>query len=227
MPCSVPQGLRSNLRTCPTAACPRRYCRMQTHMGSSTQRTPQGLELQPTTGTLQPQKPHRSHKCMPVCASQQPIVPPGKPARSRNSHFTAQSLSLWSPNMSYHNRPAMAASSACVLVLLLSTSMPCVRRTNFYPMKCAGSKTTPTPWLPEGSLSVSECARTPECQLSHSLVMWLFSVESMMLNQEHEMLRLALDPTWHAPDHCYRQPQDLRRAPVHKLTPIHCVLKKR
>ena len=36
----------------------------------------------------------------------------------------------------------------------------------------------------------------------------------MMLNQEHEMLRLALDPTWHAPDHCYRQPQDLSRAPV-------------
>ena len=65
-----------------------------------------------------------------------------------------------------------------------------------------------------GSMSVSESARTPECQLSHSLLVWLFSIESMMLNQEHEILRVALDPAWRAPDHSYQKPQDLSRAPV-------------
>ena len=64
-----------------------------------------------------------------------------------------------------------------------------------------------------GSLSVSECARTPECQLSNSLGFWLCGVESMMLNQEYEMLR-ALDPTWHPPHHYYQKPQDLSLAPV-------------
>ena len=75
-----------------------------------------------------------------------------------------------------------------------------------------------------GSLSVSECARTPECQLSHSLVFWLCGVEAMMLNREHEMLRLVLDPTWHAPDHPYRKPQDLNRPPVRPDDELLCKL---
>ena len=65
-----------------------------------------------------------------------------------------------------------------------------------------------------GSVSVSECARTPECQLSSYLWFQLLCIEAMMLNQEHEMLRAALDPTWHVPAHSFQTPQDLSRAPV-------------
>ena len=34
-----------------------------------------------------------------------------------------------------------------------------------------------------------------------------------MLNQQHEMLRVALDPTWRAPKYSYKMPNNLRRAP--------------
>ena len=65
-----------------------------------------------------------------------------------------------------------------------------------------------------GSISVSECARTPECQLSANLWFQLLSAEAMMLNQEYDMLRAARDPTWHAPAHSFQTPQNLSRAPM-------------
>ena len=65
-----------------------------------------------------------------------------------------------------------------------------------------------------GSVSISDCFRTPECQLSQVLWFQLFNIESMLLNQEHELLRAALDPTWHPPDHSYHKPNQPIHAPM-------------
>ena len=57
------------------------------------------------------------------------------------------------------------------------------------------------------SISMTVTGRSPECLLSHSLNWWLMPMESMMLNQQYEMLRAALDPTWQAPVHSYKMPK--------------------
>ena len=64
-----------------------------------------------------------------------------------------------------------------------------------------------------GSISMTETGRSPECLLSYKLSWWLNPMENMMLIQQHEMLRAALDPTWQAPEHSYKMPRNLRRVP--------------
>ena len=64
-----------------------------------------------------------------------------------------------------------------------------------------------------GSTSHTEVCRSPECMLSCCLNWWLMPMENMLLNQQHEMLRAAIDPTWRAPEHSYQSPSNWRRAP--------------